>query len=134
MFDNFSPKYVNIEHVVTQNESLNSILKNYEINDKELKLISKELNSKVPNYTLKINQKINFTINKKMKVYVNLLHSMITEIHFWENLTKAEKFKSKDKEELTIKVTKAKGTKCPRCWKILESKCVRCEKAITENV
>ena len=48
--------------------------------------------------------------------------------------SKAEKFKSKDKEELIIKVTKTKGTKCPRCWKILESKCVRCEKAITENV
>ena len=48
--------------------------------------------------------------------------------------SKAEKFKSKDKEELTIKVTKTKGTKCPRCWKILESKCVRCEKAITKNV
>ena len=48
--------------------------------------------------------------------------------------SKAEKFKSKDKEELTIKVTKTKGTKCPRCWKILESKCVRCETAITENV
>ena len=48
--------------------------------------------------------------------------------------SKAEKFKSKDKEELTIKVTKTKGTKCPRCWKILESKCVRCEKAMTENV
>ena len=31
------------------------------------------------------------SINKKMKVYVNLLHSMITEIHFWENLTKTEK-------------------------------------------
>ena len=48
--------------------------------------------------------------------------------------SKAKKFKSKDKEELTIKVTKTKGTKCPRCWNILESKCVRCEKAITENV
>ena len=48
--------------------------------------------------------------------------------------SKAEKFKSKEKEELTIKVTKTKGTKCPRCWKILKSKCVRCEKAITENV
>ena len=32
VFNNFSPKYVNIEHVVTQNESLNSILKKYEIN------------------------------------------------------------------------------------------------------
>ena len=33
------------------------------------------------------------SINKKMKVYINLLHSMITEIHFWENLTKTEKLK-----------------------------------------
>ncbi|MBD1172489.1 isoleucine--tRNA ligase [Pelagibacterales bacterium SAG-MED05] len=48
--------------------------------------------------------------------------------------SKAEKLKSKDKEELTIKVKKTKGIKCPRCWKILESKCVRCEEAIVENV
>ena len=33
------------------------------------------------------------SINKKMKVYVNLLHSMISEIHFWDNLTKTEKLK-----------------------------------------
>ena len=33
------------------------------------------------------------SINKKMKIYVNLLHSMITEIHFWENLTKTQKLK-----------------------------------------
>ena len=65
VFNNFSPKYVNIEHIVTRNENLNSILKKYEINEKESELISKELNSKLPNYTLQINQKINFTINKK---------------------------------------------------------------------
>ena len=33
------------------------------------------------------------TINKKMKVYVNVLHSMIDQIHFWENLNKTEKLK-----------------------------------------
>ncbi len=48
--------------------------------------------------------------------------------------SKAEKFKSKIKEELEIKVSKTKGTKCPRCWKILDSKCARCEKAITDNI
>jgi len=48
--------------------------------------------------------------------------------------SKAEKFQSENKEELKIKVTKTKGTKCPRCWKILDSKCVRCEKAITKNI
>jgi len=48
--------------------------------------------------------------------------------------SKAEKFKGENKEELKIQVTKTKGTKCPRCWKILDSKCVRCEKAIKENI
>jgi len=33
------------------------------------------------------------SINKKMKDYVNLLHSMISEIHFWDNLGKVEKNK-----------------------------------------
>jgi cytochrome b pre-mRNA-processing protein 3 len=27
-----------------------------------------------------------------MKDYVNLFHSMVSEIHFWEKLTKEEKF------------------------------------------
>ncbi len=31
------------------------------------------------------------SINKKMKNYINLFHSMLSEIHFWDNLTKSEK-------------------------------------------
>ena len=31
------------------------------------------------------------SINKKMKDYVNLFHSMDSEIHFWDNLTNTEK-------------------------------------------
>ena len=31
------------------------------------------------------------SINKKMKVYINLFHSMVSEIHFWDNLSKNEK-------------------------------------------
>ena len=31
------------------------------------------------------------SINKKMKVYINLFHSMVSEIHFWDNLDKSEK-------------------------------------------
>ena len=42
--------------------------------------------------------------------------------------SKAEKIKSFEKEELSIKVTKSSGVKCPRCWKILESNCERCKK------
>ena len=32
------------------------------------------------------------SINKKMKDYINLFHSMVSEIHFWNDLNKTEKF------------------------------------------
>ena len=31
------------------------------------------------------------SINKKMKDYINLFHSMVSEIHFWDSLDKNEK-------------------------------------------
>ena len=31
------------------------------------------------------------SINKKMKDYINLFHSMVSEIHFWDNLTRTQK-------------------------------------------
>ena len=31
------------------------------------------------------------SINKKMKDYINLFHSMVSEIHFWKDLSKSEK-------------------------------------------
>ena len=33
------------------------------------------------------------SINKKMKDYINLFHSMVSEIHFWDNLQKTDKMK-----------------------------------------
>ena len=33
------------------------------------------------------------SINKKMKDYINLFHSIISEIHFWDNLDSEEKIK-----------------------------------------
>ena len=33
------------------------------------------------------------SINKKMKDYINIFHSMVSEIHFWEDLNKFEKLK-----------------------------------------
>ena len=31
------------------------------------------------------------SINKKMKEYINVFHAMVSDIHFWENLSKTEK-------------------------------------------
>ena len=33
------------------------------------------------------------SINKKMKNYINLFHSMVSEIHFWDKLSESEKLK-----------------------------------------
>ena len=49
--------------------------------------------------------------------------------------SKAVKLKNKnDEQENKIIVKKAKGTKCPRCWKILEKSCQRCEKVKEEII
>ena len=31
------------------------------------------------------------SINKKMKIYINLFHSMVSEIRFWKNLNRSQK-------------------------------------------
>ena len=33
------------------------------------------------------------SINKKMKVYLNLFHAIVSEVHFWDELDKSEKLK-----------------------------------------
>ncbi len=33
------------------------------------------------------------SINKKMKNYINLFHSMVSEVHFWDSLSRSEKIK-----------------------------------------
>ena len=43
--------------------------------------------------------------------------------------SKAEKIKSEKQIETKIEVKKTIGTKCPRCWKIFEKRCTRCEEA-----
>ncbi len=65
IFDNFSPKYLNIDHIVVPNESMSSILKKYDVSETEANLIIKEIQAKLKKNTLKVNQKISFTINKE---------------------------------------------------------------------
>ena len=53
-------------------------------------------------------------------------------IHYNKSKLKAEKLKKElsNKDEIKIEVKKAKGQKCERCWKILESKCERCSNLV----
>jgi isoleucyl-tRNA synthetase len=47
--------------------------------------------------------------------------------------SKAKKIKSEKKNELIIKVKKTSGTKCSRCWKILDEDCQRCQNVTLKN-
>ena len=88
----------------------------------EEKRASKEIGS-----SLEANLKI-ITDNKNFQLLegIDLAEYFIT--------SKAEKIISKNNEELKIEVSKSQGIKCPRCWKILDNKCERCEKATKENI
>ena len=45
--------------------------------------------------------------------------------------SKAIKIKNKNKDEKTrVIVKKSEGKKCPRCWKILQGKCDRCDEVM----
>ncbi len=63
-FNNLSPKYQKIEHLVQKNESLNSILKSNNLSDREINLILGSLKINKIKNVLKVKQKILFTINR----------------------------------------------------------------------
>ena len=103
---------------------------------------NKELSDKWENL-FKIKQQANIAIEEKRSKKIigssleaDLIITVDTKnFNLLDNLdlaeyfitSKANKVKSDKKEEIKIDVKKASGTKCPRCWKILDSVCKRCE-------
>ena len=83
----------------------------------EAKRASKEIGS-----SLEAEVKLSVNKNKfELLKNLDLAEYLIT--------SKAEKVLTQD-NELKIEVKKVKGNKCPRCWKILEQKCIRCSNLI----
>tara|TARA_Y100000766_G_scaffold284523_1_gene303404 strand:- start:2040 stop:4763 length:2724 start_codon:yes stop_codon:yes gene_type:complete len=83
----------------------------------EAKRASKEIGSSLEaEVQLSVN-KNNFELLKNL----DLAEYLIT--------SKAEK-KLSDEDKIKIEVNKAKGNKCPRCWKILEQSCKRCAELV----
>ena len=62
--DNLKPKYQEIKHRVLKGESFNSILKNYQISEQEIKKINSTLLKIQKSNKLRINQVIKFTIDQ----------------------------------------------------------------------
>ena len=78
------------------------------------------------------NKEIGSSLEAEIKLIVNSKNFEILDgidLSEYFITSKASKVKSDTQDELKIEVKKTSGTKCPRCWKILESKCLRCEEA-----
>ena len=77
-------------------------------------------------------KEIGSSLEAEIKLLVNKNeYELLKNIDLAEYLitSKAEKELSEVKE-MKIQVNKAKGHKCPRCWKILEKNCNRCSSLI----
>ena len=77
-------------------------------------------------------KEIGSSLEANVKLIVdNKKYNLLNNLDLAEYLitSKAEKILSKT-DEIKVEVYKAKGNKCPRCWKILESKCNRCAQLI----
>ena len=66
IFDNLSPKYKNVDHKISQNETFDKILKKYLISNEEIIEIKKKLKkeSSIDLNNLKTNQILKFTLNR----------------------------------------------------------------------
>ena len=105
---------------------------NKELNDKWDQLLKIKQDANIAIEAKRSSKEIGSSLEAEIKLSVNKnKFELLKNLDLAEYLitSKAEKVLIKD-EEMKIEVNKAKGNKCPRCWKILEQSCVRCSELI----
>ena len=110
---------------------------NHKLCNKWIKLFKIKQEANIAIEEKRSNKEIGSSLEAEIKITANnenfeLLEGLNLAEYFITS--KAEKIKSKDQEKLKIEVKKTTGNKCPRCWKILENKCSRCDDAISKKV
>ena len=103
---------------------------NKELNEKWIKLFKIKQEANIAIEEKRTNKEIGSSLEAGIKITVNsenfeLLNGLDLAEYFITS--KAEKIKSEEQKIIKIEVNKITGTKCPRCWKVLEKKCIRCE-------
>ena len=109
--------------------SLPSQWKNKDIFQKWQKLFEIKQQANVAIEEKRANKELGSSLEAHIKIYTNkeqfdLLKDLDLAEYFITS--KAEVFKVNG-DEKKIVVSKAEGKKCPRCWKILQTKCIRCD-------
>jgi isoleucyl-tRNA synthetase len=108
--------------------------KNDDLNDKWSKLFKIKQEANVAIEEKRSNKEIGSSLEAEIILTVGTdIFNLLEGLDLAEYLitSKAEKIKSDKKDEIKIDVKKINGTKCPRCWKILEKNCIRCEQAVS---
>jgi isoleucyl-tRNA synthetase len=105
---------------------------NNELKQKWEKLFSIKQEANIAIEEKRSSKEIGSSLEAEIKLTVNKNEfELLKDIDLAEYLitSKAEKELSED-INMKIEVNKAKGNKCPRCWKILDNKCNRCSSLI----
>ncbi len=75
------------------------------------------------------NKEIGSSLEAEIEIYTNEInYKLLEKLDLTEYFitSKATLKKNSENNQTIIKVKKMEGEKCPRCWKILETKCSRC--------
>ena len=122
--DSLKPKYQTMEHVVLSGESFNSILRNYNISEKEIKKINSTLLKIQNSNNLKINQVIKFTIDQSTdKKIISLIYpiSKTKKIELTRNLTNNNFIKKEIVTNLNKRIVVKEGKITHSLYKSAES-------------
>jgi isoleucyl-tRNA synthetase len=109
---------------------------NSKLNEKWSKLFKIKQEANIAIEEKRSNKEIGSSLEAEIQLFVNNeVYKLLDGINLAEYFitSKAEKLKSEDQRDIKIEVKKASGTKCPRCWKILESECSRCSEVMSTN-
>ena len=104
IFNNFSPRYLKVDHKISQGESFANILVNYNISKDEINEISKILKEYINLNNMKANEQIKLTIDQSKKKLINFSYKITKNkiINITNNL-KTNKF---NEEIITTKLNK----------------------------
>jgi isoleucyl-tRNA synthetase len=105
---------------------------NIELNEKWIKLFKIKQEANIAIEEKRANKEIGSSLEAELKITTDkknfdLLEGLDLAEYFITS--KAEKEKIEDAKGTKIIVKKTTGNKCPRCWKILETNCIRCQEA-----
>jgi len=111
--------------------------KDIKLNDKWKNLYKIKQEANIAIEQKRASKEIGSSLEAEIEIFVNsddynLMEGLDLAEYFITS--KAQKVRNKNKEEaIKVIVKKSTGEKCPRCWKILQTKCVRCEEAVKSS-